>query len=131
MKENQKIKTYEELLSKITYNVEDLGKSTFTSGNAYKITIKYNKKQFTFTFNDNYYNNSNLNDYIQCLRIDSSCYEETQNLNDFIISFYGDVESLEDYKQKEKIYNACKRSYNALNRLFNSEELELIYNVEY
>ena len=131
MAKNQTIKTYEELLNKITYNVEDLGKSSLTSGNTYKITIKYNKKQFTFTFHDNFYNNSDLNDYIQCLRIDSSCYEETKNLNDFITSFYGDIESLEDYKQKEKAYNACKKAHNALKRLFNSEELELIYNQEY
>lgn len=131
MTKKQTINTYEELLSKITYKVEELGKSTLTSGNTYKITIRHNKKQFTFNFHDNYYNNSNLNDFIQCLKMDSLAYETTKDLNDFISSYYGDIESLEDYKQKEKTYNACKKTYNALNRLFNSKELELIYNVEY
>lgn len=111
--------------------MEDLGKSKETSGNTYKITIKYNKKQFTFTFHDNYYNNSDLNDFIQCLKLDAIAYETTRDLNDFISSYYGDIESLEDYKQKEKAYNACKKAHNALKCLFNDEELELIYNQEY
>lgn len=131
MKKQKNITTYEDLLNAITYNVKDLGKSNETSGNAYKITIKHNKKQFTFPFHDNFYNNSNLNDFIQCLKLDALAYETTRDLSDFINSYYGYIESEKDYKQAEKAYNACKKAHNALKRLFDSEELELIYNVEY
>ena len=122
------------LLSKIKCKVVDLGNSweckqalIHTSGNAFKVTIKYNGKQHTMIYCDNYKNEGNLRDYLYSLWLDAGCYEESRDVYDFARTFYGDAGIT---PQIRKIYDACKRQHEAIHRLFNDAEIELLSTIE-
>lgn len=101
---------------------EYLGKSQLTSGNAYKITLRYNNKNnITFIFNDNIKNDSCIYDYIYSIILDARSYEFTYNFVDFCNEFGFDSDSIKSLK----CYNVCKKMYNKLNKIgLNLEEIE-------
>lgn len=114
-------KQQEEFLNKIKATKTYLDKSTMTSGNKYYITLQYNKKRISFHFNDNIYNDSDKNDFLHCLLYDSEAYSYTYNFADFMNEL-----GLENESDAKKIYNACKRQYARLHKLFNESEIEML-----
>lgn len=98
------------------------GKSDLTSGNAYKITIGYNKKRYTFIFNDNYKNESNKHDFIYAILSDYQCYKSVYNEDDFIKEF-GYDDSVEAFRRGIEAYKSCKKTAQAIERLFTHEEI--------
>ena len=109
-----------ELLSTIKLTKTYLKKSDCTSGNASRITLTRDKKTVHFIYHDNYYNNSNINDYIYSLLLDAQAYEYSYNFADFCNNFGYDSDSMKEYK----IYLACKKQAERLHKLFNDLEIE-------
>ena len=112
------------VLEKIKVKKTLIGKSQMTSGNAYRVTLTYNGKKCSMVFNDNYRNGSDIKDFIYSLLLDAAGYD---NVESFMREF-----GYKEYSQGKKIYNACKRQYEKLTRLFNEEEIneleEFAYN---
>lgn len=109
------------LLNEINTTKTYIGKSDFTSGNAYRVTLTRNGKRIGFIFNDNIYNESDKNDFIYSLLRDSQAYEFCYNLADFMNEY-----DYTDYKQAKNIYNACKKQSERLHKLFNNTEIEIL-----
>ena len=109
------------LLNEINTTKTYIGKSDLTSGNAYRVTLTRNGKSIGFIFNDNIYNESDKNDFIWSLLLDSQAYENARDLTDFMLAFCYD-----DYKQAKTIFDACKKQSNRLHKLFNDTEIETL-----
>ena len=109
------------LLNEINTTKTYIRKSDMTSGNAYRVTLTRNGKKIGFIFNDNIYNESDKNDFIYSLLSDSQAYEFCYNLADFMNEF-----DYTDDKQAKKIYNACKKQFDRLHKLFNDTEIETL-----
>lgn len=112
----------ERIIDKVKVTKSYIGKSEMTSGNAYRITMAYNGKRVWFIFNDNYLNNSNKKDWLECLLLDSYSYECNKNLTSFILEF-GYEECVE---KGIKAYNGCKKQSDRLHKLFNKLEIAII-----
>lgn len=98
-----------------------MGKSKKTGGNEYSVVLKYNGNSITMLYHDNYKNESDKDEFLYALLMDSLAYENCFNLADFMDEFGY------DYDQKDKAlkdYEACARQYNKLHRLFTEEEIE-------
>lgn len=111
------------MLEKIKCKKALIGKSQMCSGNAYRITLTYNGKKCSFTFNDNYLNKSTIEDFIYCLLSDSDCYESSKNFDDFCNMFGYDNNSIKALN----IYKACKKQNDKVKRLFTIEEVNFLY----
>lgn len=109
-----------ELLNTLKVKKTYLRKSEMTSGNASRITLTRNKKTVYFIYHDNYYNNSNINDFVWCLLMDAQAYECSYNFADFCNEMGYDDDSMKAYK----IYLACKKQAERLHKLFNDTEIE-------
>ena len=107
------------ILDLIKVSKKYLGKSNLTSGNKYEITLAYMNKQISFDYHDNYKNESNIKDFLYSLMLDTSSYENCGTIYEFAREF-----GYKDFKQATKIYNACKKQYEKLNKLFNKQEQE-------
>lgn len=106
------------ILDKINVTKKLIGKSEMTSGNAYRVTISYNGKRVWFIFNDNYMNDADKKELVECLWLDATAYEYNQDLGDFINEFgYND-----DIKAGISAYNGCKKQYERFNKLFTKLE---------
>ena len=116
-------------LSMIKCKKVDLGKSTMTSGNAYRVTISYNGNWCRFVFNDNYQNKANKEDFLYCLWLDASSFEECRDVYDFAHSFCYD-RACTPMSEVRKIYRACEKQSERLHRLFNENEINLISQIE-
>ena len=141
---------------KITIKSSAVKPSPFTKGNhrEYKLTLSYNGEEFNFTYHDsvyNYWNNIKLNkmDALNSILLDANAYEHSRDEEDFINNFgYDEFDLYENYKKgmgfsmmydcyakKDvdtlkaglKAYKECERTYNALNRIFTSEELDELH----
>lgn len=113
--------TQKTLLNEINTTKTYIGKSEMTSGNAYRVTMTRNGVKVGFIFNDNIYNESDKDDFIYSLLCDSQAYEFCYNLADFM-NEYGYT----DARQAKKIYNACKKQFDRLHKLFNTTEIETL-----
>ena len=113
--------TQKELLNEINTTETYTGKSNFTAGNAYRVTLTRNGVKVGFIFNDNIYNESDKNDFIYSLLSDSQAYESTRDLTDFMHEF-----GYTDDKQAEQAYNACKKQSERLHKLFNDAEIKTL-----
>lgn len=111
----------EKLLSEINSTETYIGKSNFTAGNAYRVTLTRNGVKVGFIFNDNIYNESDKNDFIYSLLSDSQAYENARDLTDFM-NEYGYT----DEKQTKRVYNACKKQSERLHKLFNDSEIKTL-----
>ena len=118
--------TLENLLKQIKCKKSYLHKSHMTTGNAYRVTLTYKGKSCRFIFNDNYLNASKKKDFLYCLVLDANCYEESRDVCDFVYSFgYAD-----DYATGKKAFESCKKQSERARKLFNAEELELLFSIE-
>ena len=94
-----------------------------TAGNAYRITLTYNGKKCSFTFNDNIYNESDKSDFLYCLYLDAMAYDTCPDAYSFARTYGYEDNALE-------IYKACEMQSKRLHRLFNDEEVELLATLE-
>src|SRR5574344_2071655 len=96
------------MLEKIKFSYEESEdrNNLFTSAHRkYVCIIKYNGKQYTFDYQCNpNYTTPNVKDCIECLLSDTFAY---------VVN-----------KETERIFKACKKTSNAMHRLFTDEELE-------
>ena len=113
--------TQKTLLNGVDSTKTYIRKSDCTSGNAYRVTLTRNGVKVGFIFNDNIYNESDKNDFIYSLLSDSQAYESTRDLTDFM-NEYGYT----DAKQAKQAYNACKKQFDRLHKLFNNTEIETL-----
>ena len=105
-------------------------KSNMTSGNKYKVIIKYNNKSVSMVYHDNYLNECKKEDILYCFISDTKCAEYGY-FEDFCHEFGYDIYNEDGYshnKKSLKIYNGCLRQLEKFNRLFNDEEKELLIN---
>ena len=109
------------LLDNISYNKEYICKSKMTYGNAYKITLEKDNKKIYFIFNDNAYNESDKNDFIYSLLLDSQAYENARDLTDFMLAF-----GYDNIPQAKQVYNTCKKQFDRLHKLFNDAEIKML-----
>ena len=105
---------------------EYLGKSTLTSGNAYKCVFKWQKHRFTIQFNDNYLNNSNVADWVACSFGDALAFYDSRDIGDFLIE-YGYTENHESITKGIKAYKECKKQYNRFIKYFTIDDMAEIY----
>ena len=121
MKIENLTQTQETLLNEINTTKAYIRKSDCTSGNAYRVTLTRNGVKVGFVFNDNIYNESDKNDFIYSLLRDSQAYEYCYNFAD-LMNEYGYT----DEKQAKQVYNACKKQFDRLHKLFNDAEIETL-----
>jgi hypothetical protein len=118
---------------KVTTEVSETQDNLFTPYHRkYKVVIKYNGKQYTTTYQCNAKHQPNPKDIIYCLLLDASSYDNANNIEDFANEF--GYELYDDYgygynKETEKVYKACKKTSDAMHRMFTEEEMESIYEV--
>lgn len=137
---------------KITIESSVVKPSPFTKGNhtEYKLKLSYKGNEYNFTFHDsvyNYQNNKKLNkdDALNSVLLDANAYEQSRDEKEFLDAFFCNVSDLyEDYmrgmelhemydyyakkdvdelKAGLKAYKECEKTYNALQNMFNSDEL--------
>lgn len=111
------------MLENIKCTKSYIGKSEMTSGNAYRVTLTYQGKSIWFIFNDNYLNKSNKRDFVYCLLSDAQAYKYAENVCDFADEFGYDRA---DYSKVNKIYQACKKQYDRVCKLFTSTEADIL-----
>ena len=108
---------------KFTYDVAKNQDNLFTPNHTkFDCMIKYNGKQFSFPYQCNYHMNVNAKDAIYCLFMDAMGYEQNPDIDDFSSEF-----GYTSIKDAIRVYKACRRTYNALHRMFTDEELEQLY----
>lgn len=109
---------------KFSYRESNNQNNTFTPYHTrFKCKIKVDGLQFTFPFQCNAaHNEPNLKICMSVLLLDASCYEECGGFLDFCTEF-----GYNEDKKGLKAYEACKKTYKALHRLFTDEELGELY----
>ena len=110
---------------KFNYEVAEEQNELFTSHHIkYACKIVYNKKQYTFDYqcNPNYIT-PNVKNCVECLLSDTFAYDNAKDIFDFADEF-GYVVN----KETERIFKACKKTSNAMHRLFTDEEFEELEN---
>lgn len=108
------------ILDEIKTSKRYLGKSEMTSGNKYEVRITYKNKTIYEVFNDNYENKSDKKEFIYALLSDADAYNNARNLADFILEYGYE----EDEKEAKRVYNACKRQAEKIEKLFTKDEQE-------
>lgn len=110
-------------------------KSPFGHGYCYqyKLELMYNKKSYTFTYHGsiNDYNKGielDINDPLYSILSDKFCYEDYPDMQEFGEAF-GYIENgvCEDMDTLLKVYKGCKKTAEALHRIFTNEELEKLH----
>ena len=118
----------ETMLEKIKFSYEESEdrNNLFTSAHRkYVCIIKYNGKQYTFDYQCNpIYSKPNLNDCMDSLLLDGFSYSDSKDIIDFANEFGYDI--YENKAEVKRIYNACKKTWKALNRLFTEDEISEI-----
>ena len=79
----------------------------------------YNNKKASFHFHDNYKNDSNKEDFIEALLNDAIAYESHSTIDGFMFEY-----GYEEPSKAKKVYDACKKQYNRLYKLFSKKEQE-------
>lgn len=95
-----------------------------TNRHIFKVTLKKDGKQFTFKFGQSINARSeepNLYDVLSCLQ-----KYEVGTFNDFCENFGYD----EDSRASKKIYKAVLKEYANMEKLFSSDELELLQEIQ-
>lgn len=108
-------------LDDVKVTKKEIGKSEMTSGNAYRVTISYKGKRASFTFNDNYLNQSGKEDLLVCLYNDALAWACHQCFEDFVWEYGYEIHQL---KEAKKAYNECRKQDQRLTRIFSEEEID-------
>ena len=93
--------------------------------NIYKCTLRNANGSYTFTFGDSIHNTQN--------GISPTQYDILATIEKYRYSDYNDFLSLlgyKDDKESQSIYNACVNQINALERLFNEEEITNLQDIQ-
>lgn len=107
-------------------------------GLGYNVKLQVGNKQYTSVYNNsqaNGYKAPDVEDILYCIISDARCYESTGSFEDFCDEFGYDRYTENRYgyyvvnKDSMKIFNMLEKTYNALNRLFTSEQLDELYTV--
>lgn len=118
----------ETLLNNIKVYNYYIEKSKETSGNKYKIIIRYNNKSVSMVYHDNYLNECKKENILYSLILDMECVEGrryAEFCNEFGYNIYNDYNN--DYDKKSyKIYKSCIKQLEKFNKLFNDKEQELL-----
>lgn len=124
-------KTMESILNQIKVVVSDTldQQNLFTPYHRkYKVIMKYNGHQFSCTYQCNVRFTPNVNDIIECIISDMYSYDNTTDMEDFAMEF--GYELYDEYpkynKETERIYKACKRTSEAMHKMFTDTELEML-----
>ena len=90
----------------------------------YKCVIKYNGKQCSFKYQTNTHANGEpkLAEVLECLVSDMGFYETSKDIFDFACKLGYDY----DNPDCKKAYEGCKRTSEALHRIFTDDELGMI-----
>ena len=102
--------------------------------NKYKVTIENNGEKFNTTFTDSLYNTWNNTrssnfEIMYCIISDACTYSYYDTLEDFADNTGYDI--YEDRKKVERIFNACKKTYDNIERVFGSDGFEILNGVTY
>lgn len=100
---------------------------------AYTITIEVGDKMFKTTFHDSIRNyqlgkgatEEMIDTALDCILMDYDSYDYADDLNDFMDEYGYDPED----DKGEKVYKACKATFEALNAMFTRKELEDLTNM--
>lgn len=111
------------LLNQIKCTRKSNGKSQFTSGKSFKVTLSYNDKSINFIFHDNYLNESKKEDFIYSLLADAQAYEYNPTFESFCYEFGYSSDSIKALK----IYKCCKKQYAKLYNLFTTIEVNQLW----
>ena len=68
-----------------------------------------------------------LNDVIECLLMDMSCYESSEDLADFLYGYGFVNDCVEDMRKGIKAYEGCKENAKKMHNLFFGTELQSLY----
>lgn len=104
-----------------------IGKSKVTTGNAYRIKVinKVNDRVITFTYNDNYLNESSADNILYCLYLDYTAGISCEDLDDFM-NEYGYKEE----REANKIYKAVLKNTEKVKYCFTEEQIEELSRLE-
>ena len=107
-------------------------------GLGYNVKLQVFNRTYNTVFNNSQASGCSVPDpegIIYCILSDADCYNYSRDFRDFCNEF-GYEEYKEDrygnYKENteaKKAFNACKKSYEAINRLFTGEQLEQLREV--
>lgn len=100
---------------------------------AYTITIEVGDKMFKTTYHDSIRNynigkgatEEMIDTALDCILMDYDSYDYNPDLNDFMDEYGYDPED----DKGEKVYKACKATFEALNAMFTRKELEDLTNM--
>jgi hypothetical protein len=100
---------------------------------AYTITIEVGDKMFKTTYHDSIRNynigkgatEEMIDTALDCILMDYDSYDYNPDLNDFMDEYGYDPED----DKGEKVYKACKATFDALNAMFTRQELEDLANM--
>ena len=141
---------------KITINESAVTPSPFAKGmhKEYKLTLSYKGNTYNFTFHDSVYNYEkkiklNKMDALNSVLLDARCFEQSRDEKEFLNEFGYEEFDLYNYYQNGytfadmygfaadkdvdnlkaglKAYKECEKTYDALNRIFTSEELDELH----
>lgn len=117
---------------KITTTFIEKVKNEYGYANKYKVTIRNGKKHFSTTFTDSINNTqegikSSDIDIIYCIVSDAQCVQWNNSFEDFCNEFGYDTDS----RSAERIYKACEKTYDDIQRLFNSDGFDFLSAVTY
>ena len=107
-------------------------------GLGYNVKLQVGNRSYSTVFNNSKasgYDIPNPEGILSCILLDASIIGYVNNFKDFCLELgydeweenrYGDIR---ENKQALRAYNACQRTYEALHRLFTSEQLDELYTV--
>lgn len=85
--------------------------------------LSCNGQNYFFSYQCNpTYTTPNLEDVLESLLCDASSYDCYRDIDEFATEF-----GYEKVSETLKAYNGCKEAYEALQKMFNEEELEELY----
>lgn len=113
------------MLEKIKFNykvAENPKSKKFTNAHEiYNCSISYNGKKHSFEYQCNpKYNKPTISDVMNCLTSDSFYYEQSRDLKDFAEELGYSIE------EAKKPFKLCKKTSEALHRMFTDDELDHI-----
>ena len=117
---------------KITTTFIEKLKDKYGYANKYKVTIRNGKKRFSTIFTDSI-NNTQKGikspdiDIIYCIVSDAQCVQWNGSFEDFCSEFGYDTDS----RSAERIYRACEKTHDNIQRLFNSDGFDFLSAVTY